>query len=228
MKAFLFDLDNTLYSYDDAHAAAFDALCAFQEVVLSLDRETFRARYDEAMGIQVQRAGENAAAIHNRLIRFQILLEEIGKPVSLAPVLSQRYWSVFLDAVRPYPGLHTCLDALREAGYRVGLGTNMTADYQYAKLERLKVLDRMDFIVTSEEVNVEKPHRGLFEACAKKAGCAAGDCVFVGDNPVHDIQGAAAAGMVPVWLCPDPKVPDLPGVRRICSLAELPGLFRAV
>ena len=226
IKAVIFDVDNTLYNYDAAHAAAFEALCDTARQRLGLDAEAFTALYDRAMEIQVQRAGEDAAAIHNRLLRFQIMAEELRQPLTLAPELSECYWSVFLEAMEPFPGLCQCLRALKEKGYRLGIGTNMTADFQYEKLRRLNVLELLDFIVTSEEVNAEKPHEKLFRFCAAKAGCRMEECVFVGDSLSHDARGAAQAGMVPVWLCPDPGR-KVEGVRKISSLQELPGLLES-
>jgi beta-phosphoglucomutase-like phosphatase (HAD superfamily) len=62
---------------------------------------------------------------------------------------------------------------------RVGVGSDMTADWQFRKLERLGLLDRIDFAVTSEEAGVEKPAPGFFALCLEKAGCAPGDEVRI-------------------------------------------------
>ena len=227
IRAVIFDLDNTLYSYDDAHAAAFEALAEYARRTLGTDTASFRVLHREAMDEQIRRTGAVCAAIHNRIIRFQLILERLGRPAALAPEMAERYWTAFLDAVRPGPGLEECLSWLETAGIRVGVGTNMTADYQYAKLQRLGILQRLNFFVSSEEVNAEKPDRKLFDCCAWKAGCPAGECVFVGDNPVHDVRGARDAGMFPVWLCADPDA-QIEGVPRVRSLAELPALLRTL
>ncbi len=223
IRAVVFDLDNTLYDYDAAHEAAFRPLCAYAVDALGLPESDFRAAYQEAMDSQTARCGGAYAAIHNRMIRFQMILERIGKPIFHAPRMSDVYWNAFLEACKPVSGVRETLEALRK-GYVVGVGTNMTADYQYRKLEKLGLLELTDFLVSSEEVGAEKPEKRLFDACAKKAGCAAAECAFVGDSLSHDVRGALNAGMRAVWLAPSGTAPD--GVPRIASVSELPELLK--
>lgn len=226
IKAFVFDIDNTLYSYDAAHTAAFQAVtdCACRTFGLTPDE--FAALHRRGNRLLQERVGSVTAAIHNRLIRYQIMLEELGQPIRYAPELAELYWSTFLDAMRPGEGLDACISSLKAQGFRLGVGTNMTAEYQFAKLDRLGVLDAMDFMVSSEEVGVEKPDGKLFAFCARKAGCGPEACVFVGDSLELDARGALAAGMLPVWLCPEERACESP-IRRIASLAELPALAQS-
>ncbi|MBQ9521790.1 MAG: HAD family hydrolase [Oscillospiraceae bacterium] len=222
LRAVIFDLDNTLYDYDAAHATAFRALCAFAGKTLDLPEAEFRTVYREVMDEQISRAGGQYAAIHNRMIRFQMILERLKKPVLYAPDMSDVYWDAFLNACQPVPGVRETLESLRGA-YIIGIGTNMTADYQFRKLQTLGLLDLIDFLVSSEEVGVEKPERKLFEVCAEKAGCPAGECLFVGDSLTHDVRGALDAGMSAVWLSTK-SAPD--GVERIADISALPDFLR--
>lgn len=228
LKAIVFDIDNTLYSYDAAHAAAFRALIEYARANLGLTEEEFTALHREGDRLLRAHAGENCAAIHNRLLRYQLMLERLGKPLSHAVRMSGLYWGRLLEAMEPAPGAAETVKRLREGGFQVGVGTNMTADYQFAKLERLGLLDQIDFLVTSEEAGAEKPDGRLFALCAEKAGCAPAECAFVGDSLRHDALGAREAGMYPVWLCPREEGEAPEGVRTIRSLAELPALLSAL
>ena len=222
IRAFIFDLDNTLYDYDAAHECAMTALLERYRGAFGLSETEFRTLYAETMDQQVVRAGGECAAIHSRLIRFQMMLEALGRSVTLAPEMDRTYWGAFLASMSPDPEPGRILDALRAAGYRVGVGTNMTAERQYDKLKKLELLDRLDFLVSSEEANSEKPDKRIFDLCAEKAGCPAGACAFVGDSWKHDVLGAQNAGMHPIWLTAKPAPPDMPeNVLRISSLEEL-------
>lgn len=53
----------------------------------------------------------------------------------------------------------------------------------------------MGSVVVSAEEGWRKPHRSLFEKAARELEVAPGECVFVGDSPLHDVAGAKAAGM---------------------------------
>ena len=225
IRTAIFDIDNTLYDYDAAHAAAFAALTGYAQRELGVAPEDFPALHHAANEVLKAHAGSNCAATHNRLIRYQLLLEQLGKPLTHAPVMERLYWNTLVDAAVPSPGVEDCLRALKAAGVRLGIGTDMTADWQYVKLERLGLLPWFDFIVTSEEASDEKPGEHFFALCLEKAGCPAAACAFVGDNLKKDMAGALRAGMRPVWFCPgsEGEAPD--GVLRLDRMDRLPGLL---
>ena len=219
----IFDLDNTLYSYDRAHAAAYAALLDLAQRDLSLSPDRFNALHAQASRILTARCG-GGPAIHNRLIRYQIMLELAHLPIGAAPDLANCYWHTLLDHMEPEPGAAQTLTALRAAGLRVGVGTNMTADWQYEKLRRLGLLPLVDFLVTSEEINAEKPDQRLFDLCAQKAGVPLAACAFVGDSLEKDALAARRAGMTGLWYCPQ-GTPAPEGVTAINDLRALPGIL---
>lgn len=228
IKALIYDIDNTLYCYDTAHEAAFRALADSVYQAFGVSAEEFSTLHREAMRIQQERAGSWSAAIHNRLIRCQIILEQLGQPVSHAPRMAEIYWSAFLSHMRPFPGAEASMAFARAAGLAVGVGTNMTADYQFMKLERLGLMKYVDFIVSSEEAGAEKPDPTLFDLCVKKAGCSAGECAFIGDNLEFDALGAKRAGLCPIWLRAGAEQAEAPpGIHCLSALDELPDLLRS-
>lgn len=223
VKAVIFDVDGTLYNYDEAHAVGWEALCSYASRELGLDRDTFTKSYHEAWAIAEKRLGMPCAAVHNRMIRFQIILEEKGLPIHPHVLaMNDLYWDTLIDAAVPSPGIMECLSALKEAGYVLGVGTNMTLDYQLKKLTRLQMLHYFDFIVSSEEVLVEKPDPKLFATCAMKAGAAPAECLFIGDNYKMDVLGAAKAGMQALWFCAtSEQAAARPDVDKILHYDEL-------
>lgn len=50
-----------------------------------------------------------------------------------------------------------------------------------------------DAVVLSHEVGVRKPHPRVYEICREKAGCAAGECLFIDDLP-DNVEAARACG----------------------------------
>lgn len=226
IQCVIFDIDNTLYDYDSAHAVAFRALSAYVQRELGVSPADFFALHQSADDILRQRTGGSCAAIHNRLLRYQIILELTGHPLRHAPSMEQLYWSELLDAATPNPGAVQCLRQLKEAGIHTGIGTDMTANWQYAKLERLGLLDLVDFMVTSEEASAEKPSAAFFSLCLEKAGCRPDACAFVGDSWKKDVGGAQAAGMYPIWYHPAGATDaPSPGVQVVRCLDEIPPLL---
>lgn len=202
IKAVVFDLDNTLYNFDAANESGILALAAYTEPLFGWDYAKMKALYGEFRKKLTERMGDVGAA-HNRLIRFQNLLEEKKLPIHPhALQMAKSYWRGVLDNMAPAPGAREMMEELRNMGIRMGLGTDMTAYVQYEKLNRLGLLEYMDFIVSSEEAGIDKPGRAFFSLCVRKAGCLPGECLFIGDNVVRDYGGAAAAGMQARWFIP--------------------------
>jgi putative hydrolase of the HAD superfamily len=81
-------------------------------------------------------------------------------------------------------------------------------------------------IVDSHVVGIEKPDPRIFDhAVVEMAGIPRDRIAYVGDSPHIDVAGARAAGLVPVLVDPydDHDGPDLDGVTRIHSVADLAG-----
>ncbi len=224
-KAAIFDLDDTLYSFKGVHPRAIGAVAAELERLHGFPREKTLSENSRLFKLQQERTNGQGGC-HSRCVRFQILCEEQGFPLSLAPELDELYWSVFLSEIVPFPGVPELLDELRARGVRIGVGTNMTARWQLLKLRRLGLVDRIDFMVSSEEAGADKPDRRLFGLCVEKAGCAPEECVFAGDNPDLDARAADACGLHGVWLAPDESARAAhPELRSVASLGEILPLF---
>ena len=202
IKAVIFDLDNTLYNFDAANEFGIRALAAYTEPVFGWDYPRMKDLYEESREKLTERMGDVGSA-HNRLLRFQNLLEEKKLPLHPhALEMAKAYWRGVPDNMEPSPGAREIMEELRRMGIRIGLGTDMTAYMQYEKLIRLGLMEYMDFIVSSEEAGTDKPGNAFFMLCAQKAGCLPGECLFIGDNIVRDYGGAAAAGMQARWFIP--------------------------
>ncbi|WP_392966891.1 HAD family hydrolase [Streptomyces sp. LN245] len=126
-------------------------------------------------------------------------------------------WHEYVDglarSIRCFPGAREGLDALRSAGWSLGVATNGAADIQRAKLEATGLALLFDGICISEAVRARKPERRHFEAAASECGVlpSAGGWM-VGDNPATDIGGAAAAGLRTIWVSGVREWPD--GLRK--------------
>ncbi len=205
IKCVIFDLDGTIYDYDSAHAAGYQSLRQYAASHLGLAAEEFDRLYDRAMDEIEEELGSDSAAIHDRFLRFQRMLEYRGESLSHVWPMNAVYWDTFLDLLTAgsgivSPGIRDALSWLRQHGYRTGIGTNMTVDYQLRKLEKLGLMDAFDFVVISEETGKEKPSGGFFDRCAQKAGCRPDECLFIGDDYRKDVEGAARAGMKALWF----------------------------
>lgn len=196
IKAVIFDIDGTLYDYESCNRVAMEALTRYCGEKLQVDASTVLSAHKEANRRATVRIGYTCASIHNRLIRYQCMLELLGQPLFPHAVnLCDLYWGTMLEEMKPFEGLLEWMERLKGQGTAIGIGSNMTAYIQYKKLEKLGAVPYIDWIVTSEEAGVEKPDPKLFLLCLEKSGVAPGECLFVGDSLACDMAGAVDAGM---------------------------------
>jgi putative hydrolase of the HAD superfamily len=97
-------------------------------------------------------------------------------------------WRVFTDSV-------DLVRRVKATGRAVGLLTNGAHEQQLDKLRFSGLLEHFDVVCISESIGVQKPDPEAFRRLAERLGVEPEECLFVGDNPLHDIEGARAVGM---------------------------------
>ena len=200
VKAFFFDLDDTLYDYTTADILAKEAVREYCLQNLSISGAVYDRQLAKAYVVAEERIGRECAAVHNRLIRYQCMLEMLKKPLfPHAYKMYRLYWDTLMKQMTLEEGVSLVMKQLKEQGVYVGICTNMTAEIQYQKIEKLGITRWIDGVVTSEEAGVEKPTPHLFELCVEKAGVPAGECAFIGDNLTKDVKGAWDNGLKGIW-----------------------------
>ena len=95
------------------------------------------------------------------------------------------------------PGVLDYLDALREKGVRACVATATAESLARSCLERLKVLDRFDFLISCEEVGVGKDSPAVFLESARRLGGEPADTAVYEDAP-YSLRTARAAGFYTV------------------------------
>ena len=131
------------------------------------------------------------------------------------------------DAV-PFPFEDELFSSLRGKSLKIALITNGSKELQGAKLRLLGMAPRFDEVMIADGVNVRmKPDPEPFLLMAEHLGERVETLLYVGDNPVNDVDGSRRAGYIPVWV----KTTGVwhEGIERapyeIDSVRELPGLI---
>ncbi|WP_336857312.1 HAD family hydrolase [Sinomonas albida] len=130
--------------------------------------------------------------------------------------------------VRAFQDVVPLLDALDAAGVPYGAVSNNVHDYQRAKLDTAG-LGRIKVLVGIDAVGAAKPDPAIFREGLRLLGTSAEATVHVGDNPRHDVMGAASAGLRGIWLNRSGRAlpEDVAGsvAEQIAGLGELPALI---
>ena len=121
---------------------------------------------------------------------------------------------------RVFPEARGVIDACRARGLRCGVVSNWSS-FLVGILRELDLADRMDFVLVSAQEGCLKPEAEFFRRALARAGVDAHEALHVGDSARDDAAGAAAAGLLGVYLdrpgrggAPDsvPVVRDLRGI----------------
>ncbi|GAB3694882.1 HAD family hydrolase [Halorubrum pallidum] len=213
-EAVCFDLDNTLYPYAPCNEAGKRAaLAAFRERGYEMDRQTFDDLY--AAGRRgAKRETRGTAASHSRHIYFKRVLRAYADEhdAEAALAVGDAYWDGYRDAMTLCDGVERTLDALSDVGIAVAVVTNLTTRVQLRKLVRLGIDDRVDRLVTSEEVGREKPSALPFTTALASLDCRPSDALVVGDNVETDIGGGNALGIDTALFVADGDAPAVDDV----------------
>ena len=110
------------------------------------------------------------------------------------PLLLDSYESWIDRETTLYPGAMEAVEALRGAGYGVGICTNKPARLAELLMERLGVRAAFASLVGADTLPVRKPDPAPYLAAVDRAGGQVGHSLLVGDT-VTDRETARAAGV---------------------------------
>jgi putative hydrolase of the HAD superfamily len=117
-----------------------------------------------------------------------------------AEALESEFWRAAVRCT-PEPGIDRILawvhrQGLRAAGVR---NTTFSTDVLTGELERHGLMQFVEFVVSSADYGIRKPHRLLFGVALARLGPAPSQVWFAGDSLAADVAGGRGAGMATVW-----------------------------
>ena len=226
-RGVLFDLYGTLMVYGDMETAweawyrvIYDL---FQTNGLALSHEEFRAH---CCGFfeKPEPAGNDELSVVER--RLQRLAGEVGVviPRDKAIAAIERSIDVWHDQVLLDPAAPEVLRKIRIKRSLALVSNFDYAPYVHNLMAKWNLGHLFDAILVSDAVGVKKPHPGIFDQALREMGLSASEAVHVGDSQ-EDIEGAAGAGIRPVWIDRHRKdrwrARQITDVTRITSLGQL-------
>ena len=222
VRAICFDLDNTLWDVWPviirAEQKMYDFLAQrYPRVVAGMTVEMMRA------------AREQTAAAHPQMrhdftfLRKQTLREH-AREFGYAEAMVEEAFEAFIRArneVDLYPDVLPALDRLA-ARYRLFTASNGNAD-----LGRIGIAHFFERTVAARHVGALKPDPAIFHKVIEGTDLQAHEVVYVGDDPLLDVEGARGAGMQAIWIdrqggeWPPQIAPASYTVRSLTELVEL-------
>ena len=204
-SAVLFDFFNTIVRRVNSDPeVGFRALMKLAKKPSSISMHKALVRYT-TLNDQLSEFWE-ASDIWSTLQQFQrLLFDGLGVSFDATPdELEQCFFEASVEFERT-EGIQRCLSGLRSRGLRLGVVSNhvCTGESLRSVLSRLEIADPFEFVVSSADYGIGKPHPLIFETVIAKLGVESSTTWFVGDNLDNDIAGANEAGLFSVWYNPD-------------------------
>jgi 2-haloacid dehalogenase len=140
--------------------------------------------------------------------------------------LLRRLLDLYLT-LEPFSEVGATLRVLKEAGLATAILSNGTPQMLAAAVRNARLDDLLDAVISVEEVDVYKPHPGVYQLAVDKLGLEPDRICFQSSN-AWDACAASAFGMRVVWCNRCGQQPErLPGRPDavIRTLSELPPLL---
>ena len=197
----LFDMDGTLIEHTWPLSQITETLFArFSNELVSVSHDEFFdlfwSKNEDMWYMMVDGvlAGDIAAKYS-----YVNTLRALGQNTALAEPMLNYWQQLVLEETVPFEDVFSVLGALR-GKFSTGIVTNGFSILQQKKLDHHKLAEFVDFTLVSEEAGYHKPDKRLFLKALQLAGNPSPhQTLYVGDNPTTDIQGAQAAGLIPIF-----------------------------
>lgn len=233
-RAVLFDFGGTLYDY--ATLLPGDAECLLQLCqwagVQAEAAEIRRAQRDSMRRV-FHAYLPRRYYLHRDLFRDAVVgtLEGLGATPDVEHLVRYRemQWRMHGRDFRLREGVVETLQALRARGLHVGMVSNIDDDQLAHLIEVAGLRAHFDSLLSSQAVESCKPDAAIFAEALRRADCAPGEALFVGDTLAQDIAGAQRMGMrsALIWHRTD-KDPAFDEVRPDHVIRAIPELLALV
>ena len=200
-KAVVFDIGDTLLKVTGFDAeAGMKTLSelAYDETPLPIERA---AALSGALHEQFEKVCAETSIEYSQRAFQRLVFDELGVRFRVGPdEIESRYWEGAVS-FELEPEIGSALDELRSAGVRMAVISNavFSGPVLSQELQRRGLLDYFEFVMSSADYGVRKPHGSIFRACLARLGLAPDEAWYVGNIPHIDVEGASGVGMRPVW-----------------------------
>ena len=222
IRAVLFDLDNTLTHRDQSILAYSQHLARTYQHQLP---------HDQISQIHtIIRRIDNGGYPKKELLTHPSIAASVGYALqqeltwsSLPDLdeLTQFWFQQFGLSAVAMPGANSLLAELKQQGYKLAVISNGGHATRLTILQGLGFSHYFDEIISSELVGISKPNPEIFLHTSRQLNIVPENCLFIGDHPVNDIQGATQAGMKALWLQGFHKTGAHKPINTIQNLAEI-------
>jgi len=209
-KSLFIDLDDTLWDTHNNNKECLEELYA--DYNFSRHYKSFEAFYDIYMpnNLKLWEQYRNHEIDRQTLIieRFRYILSPMGiEDVKSVLSINNDFLHRTTTKTRLIPGSIELLEYLRPS-YRLFILSNGFREVQFKKLSNSGLAPYFERMILSEDANIQKPHKEIFDFALKNTNSRRNETLMIGDSWDADIIGAYNSKIDQLWLNPD-KIPAI-------------------
>ncbi len=199
-----------------------------------MEPDEFYALLEERYKVLRKRAKETLIEASEREMWTQWMLSDF--PTEKIGPLSGKLTRLWRDSDGrrvPRPDVSKVVIELHKRGYVLGIIANTITETEIPDwLETDGLTGYFKTVILSSRVGIRKPNPEIYLEAARRIGVAPEKCVYVGDNPVRDVEGVLDAGFAmsiiliePATLKKEPPKGDVKADLFIKVLSDLLDIF---
>lgn len=195
VRAVAFDLDNTLW--DVAPVLERAEVRLYEWLREHCPRIPERVTVDDMRAARELLAREEPHNAHDFTYLRVTALARHARECGYEDEVAKRAFDVFFAArneIDLFADVRPALERLRSR-YRLATLSNGNAD-----LGRIGLTDFFVLSLNARQIGVGKPHPRCFERLASDLRLEPAEIIYVGDDPVLDVEASRAAGLRSAWI----------------------------
>ena len=189
----LFDLDQTILNRNASLICFISWQVNFFQLVPQELKDTFIKKFVEL---------DNNGNVWKDIVYSQLIKDFDIKNFTVDELL-ESYITDFNKFSIGFDNVQKVISDLYQKGYKIGLVSNGKTPFQEHNFYALGLTQYFSTIIVSEAIGSRKPDKEIFAYACNQLNCSPSDCIFIGDNPKADIEGAKNVGMKTIFFNPN-------------------------
>ncbi len=198
LKAIFFDIDDTLFSTSVfAEAARRNSVAAMIKAGLRMELEECFLELTEI----IEELGTNYEHHYDKLLgRIPKEYYAGVNPAMIVAAGMVAYHDTKFKKLKPYPDVVEAFSILFQTEVTLGIITAGVQIKQAEKLIRLNILEYLNpmSIFITDQLGIGKQNIKLYQYACKSLDLPPESCMYVGDNPIYDVDVPNRLGMISV------------------------------
>lgn len=202
VKCVLWDYGNTLlldpFSEILAEISS-ECVSILEKHGYKVPEKDFIREWTEANGVinypHISHFLQEEPVINHALLKLGVLPKDM---IVIAPEILGKYRGGFESHARNdvrNKEVAEIVSWIKHRGFRQGIFSNGRIMDPGPAIALMRLEKYFDIISSSEEEGIEKPDPAIFDSILKSLNMKPGDCVYIGDDPLRDIECAKKKGM---------------------------------